>query len=341
MPVSRADLTDLAECAFRATGVAPQDARAAAKGLVLAEMMGITTHGIRRVSSYAKRLRSGGIDPHAQISVEHVSSGLLRLDGGNGLGPAVAMRALDAVQDAARDTGIAAVFCRNSNHIGALSPYLWLTAEAGLACIMTTNATPMMAPTGGRKARLGNNPLGFGFPGVDGAHVLLDIAMSVSSRSRIRDAAAAGKPIPEGWATDENGQTTTDAAAAMAGLLLPIGGHKGYGLALCLDMLAGVFSGAAFLSGIVSLGDQPDAAQNLGQTIIVIDFARMMPKDEAKRRMTQVAKVLNCTPRSDTDMPVRLPGERAIASLRRCEADGIEVPNVVLTDLRALAAGAS
>lgn len=335
--LSRGALTDLAAAAFRGTGVGAAEAEAAAIILVLAEMMEIRTHGVRRVPVYGARLRNGGIDPAARIACEVLAPGLRRIDGANGLGPAIGARALEEAIAAARETGIAAVFCRRSNHFGAVAPYALLAARAGFISIIGSNATPLLAPAGGREARVGNNPLGFGFPRPGGDPVILDMAMSVAARSKIRDAAEAGRPIPAGWATDRAGRPTTDAASAMAGLLLPIGGHKGLGLALAVDLLGGLLSGAAFLTGTASLTAQPGAAQDLGQVFVLIDARRLMPESELASRMEAFARALHETPRIDEATSVRLPGERALACLARAESDGVAIDRVLLRALEAMA----
>ncbi|MEL6265799.1 MAG: Ldh family oxidoreductase, partial [Pseudomonadota bacterium] len=246
--LTRAEASALATAAFEGTGVAPGPAAAAAEVLVIAEMMGIATHGLKRVPAYGRRLDAGGIDATARIEVAAPLPAIRMIDGRGGLGPAVAARALDEAVAAARSSGIAIALCRRSNHLGPLAPYLWRAAERGFATIAMSTAMAMMAPTGGREARLGNNPLGIGVPDPGGRHVLLDMALSVAARSHIREAAAAGRPIPPGWATDAAGRPTEDAAAALAGLVLPAGGYKGYGLAAAVDLFAGVLAGAASLT---------------------------------------------------------------------------------------------
>jgi LDH2 family malate/lactate/ureidoglycolate dehydrogenase len=133
----------------------------AAEMITMAEMMGIATHGLARVENYVDRLRAGGMNPKAEPQITAPAPALLKVDGYNGLGAAVALRAMQAAMNAARKTGIAAAFCRRSTHLGALAPLLWIAASDGFAAIITTNTAPMIAPAGGRTAVLGNAPLGF------------------------------------------------------------------------------------------------------------------------------------------------------------------------------------
>ncbi|WP_265516881.1 Ldh family oxidoreductase [Nitratireductor luteus] len=332
-------LEGLAARAFSALGVPDVEAEQAAAILVLAEMMGISTHGIARVATYGERLKSGGIDARARIESTRVAPALVQLEGGNGLGPAVGARALATAMDSALETGVGVTLCRGSNHFGAVAPYCWQACEAGFAVIAMSNTTPMIAPTGGRTPALGNNPIGFGFPGPEGRHFIFDMAISVAARSHIRRAAEAGEPIPDGWATDSEGRPTRDAAAAMRGMLHGIGGHKGYGLALAVDMLAGVLSGAAFLTDVADLAREPEASQNLGQAFILIDVSRLLDAAELAARMDGARDMLTSVPPVDPDSPVRLPGDRALARMRRARTEGIAVPDRILDDLRALACG--
>ncbi|MBM9593883.1 Ldh family oxidoreductase [Roseitranquillus sediminis] len=336
--IEEAELKTLAERGLRALGVPEGQARDCATILVLADLMGIGTHGVARVSAYGSRLRTGGIKAAADMVMERLAPGMARLDGDNGLGPAIGMRALDEALDLAGETGIAAVFCRNSNHFGPIAPYAYLAAEQGFASLIASNATTTIAPTGGREARLGNNPMGFGFPNPGGDPVLLDMAMSVVARARIRNAAKAGQQIPDSWATDREGRPTTDPNAALAGFLAPIGGYKGYGLSLAVDLLTGLLSGGSYLTHVSSWQDNPEAPQDLGHTFVLMDARRLGAQAWLAERMNDFAAILHDTPRAEAEVPVMLPGERELDRMRRQKADGIALDPALLEELRALAA---
>ncbi|MCT7376691.1 Ldh family oxidoreductase [Chelativorans salis] len=337
--IAQGALEGLAARAFSGLGVPDAEAGQAAAVLVLAEMMGISTHGIARVVTYGKRLASGGIDAGARIESTRIAPAFVQLDGGNGLGPAVGARALSTAMESAWESGVGVTLCRGSNHFGAVAPYCWQACEAGFAAIVMSNTTPLIAPTGGRTPAVGNNPIGFGFPGPEGRHVIVDMAISVAARSHIRRAAEAGEPIPDDWATDAEGRPTRDASAAMRGMLMGIGRHKGYGLALAVDMLAGVLSGAAFLTEVADLSREPGASQNLGHAFLLIDVSRLLNAAELAERMDRARDMLTSVMPVDPDSPVRLPGDRALARMRRARTEGIAVPDRVLDDLRALANG--
>ena len=330
-------LTSLAVGAFTACGVPGEDARRTARILILADMMKLHTHGVSRLISYCERLRIGGIAAMPEIRCETLAPAIRRIDGGNGLGPLVGMRALDAAMEAARETGIAMVLCRGSSHFGPVAPYAWLAAEQGFGSMIGSNASVTIAPTGGREPKLGNNPLGFGFPDPDGEPIILDMAMSVVARAKIRDAAAAGEPIPDTWATDAEGRATTDPVAALKGCLLPFGGYKGYGLSLCVDLLAGLLSGASYLTHVNPWVERPEAPQNLGHAFVLIDAARLLPTAELHGRMQDFGSILRSSPPVDPGRPVMLPGEREIAHLRRAEREGMAMPRATLEMVRAIA----
>ncbi|MGB0087063.1 MAG: Ldh family oxidoreductase [Rhodomicrobiaceae bacterium] len=335
--IGEAELTALTIGIFRRLGLSQADADYAASILILGDLFGIPTHGVVRVPSYAERLRLGGMKAQPNITVQKVAPPLLRVDGDNGVGPLVGRRALDSAIEAAAEAGMALAVVRGSNHFGAIGPYCYLAAEAGFASIIGSNASMTIAPWGGSEARLGNNPIGFGMPHPQGDPFILDMAMSVAARGKIRSAMAEGKTIPEGWATDAAGRPTTDPAEALKGFLLPIGGHKGYGLALTVDLFAGLLSGAAYLSHVRSWLDEPGEPQNLGHFFLLIDVKRLMPEVELGRRMTDFAGILHATPPADPERPVKLPGEIEMTRFRRRRAEGIRISAELRRQLEDLA----
>lgn len=337
--IRAAHLTELTNRALRAAGLSEPDAARVADVLVLADLFGIHTHGVSRIPQYLDRALVGGVDVTAEVTVERVAPALARVDGANGLGPLVGSHALEAALDGARETGIGAAFARGSNHFGPVMPYLFQAAAQGFASIIASNATTTIAPWGGREARLGNNPLGWGVPRPGGDPVLLDIAMSVVARAKIRAAAKAGESIPDTWATDRAGVPTTDPHAALDGFLQPAGGHKGYGLALMVDMFAGLLSGAGYLTRVSSWNDNPDRPQDLGHVFILIDATRLLPADALAGRVDDFTGILHDTPPADPARPVQVPGERELANYHRQRRDGVEVAEDDLRLLRELAEG--
>lgn len=332
------ELLELGTRAFEGLGLAHEDARDVARILVMADLFGLSTHGLGRIESYGERLGVGGIQAKPRITREQRAPAIVCIDGDNGVGPLVGMRALEAAMDTARQTGVGVAFARGSNHFGPVSPYSLIAAEAGFASIIGSNATTTIAPWGGSDARLGNSPVGFGVPNPGGRPFLLDMAISVAARAKIRNALKRGDAIPDTWATDKAGRTTTDPAAALEGFLLPIGGHKGYGLALLVDLFAGLLSGAAYLTHVKSWVDAPDEPQNLGHFFILIDTRHLGSTIWLAQRMNDFAAILHGSPPAEASRPVLVPGEIELDNLARHRRDGLALDPAVLALLEEHAA---
>jgi len=341
LTITEARLSELATKALRGLGLRHEDAIDASRILVLADLFGVSTHGVSRIESYGERLEIGGIKARPNIQLERVAPAIIKVDGDNGVGPLVGYRALKAAMEIARETGVALALARGSNHFGPVAPYNFIAAEAGFASIIGSNATTTIAPWGGREARLGNSPVGFGVPTPNGQPIILDMAISVVARAKIRNAAKRGEPIPSTWATDKDGKPTTDPKAALDGFLLPIGGHKGYGLALIVDLFAGLLSGAAYLTHVKSWVDVPHEPQNLGHFFFLIDTRGLGPTTWLAGRMNDFSEILHATPPSDPASPVLVPGEIEMRNLMRQRQDGIAIDPELLAKIDAYAARAA
>jgi LDH2 family malate/lactate/ureidoglycolate dehydrogenase len=341
MTLTENELHALATRALAGLGLSATDAGDAARILVLGDLFGVHTHGVSRLESYGERLELGGIDAKAEIRIERVAPTLVKVDGGNGVGPLVGYRALESAMQIAREFGVAVAFVRNSNHFGAIAPYSLIAAEAGFASIIGSNSSTTIAPTGGREAKLGNSPVAFGIPNPGGRPIILDMAVSVVARAKIRDALKRGESIPDTWATGKDGKPTTDPQAALDGFLLPIGGYKGYGLALIVDLFAGLLSGAAYLTHVTSWVDEPQAPQNLGHFFILIDTRSLGPSTWLAERMKDFVHILHATPPADASKPVLVPGELEMDKLERHRRDGIPVEPALRAKLEAYAARAA
>ena len=336
--MTEAELQSLATRALEGLGLARADASEVARILVMGDLFGHATHGVLRLESYGQRIDAGAIRADAQPVLEDLAPAIVRVDGNGAIGPLAGMRALRAAMDRARATGVGLALVRNGNHFGAIAPYCWLAAQEGFATVIGSNASTTVAPTGGREERLGNNPLALGVPRPDADPIILDMAMSVVARGRIRAAAKRGEKIPDTWATDREGRATTDPAAALEGFLLPFGGYKGYGLALMVDLLAGVLSGAAYLTHVKSWLDEPEAPGNLGHFFLAIDTRRLGTAEWLAGRLADFAAIVHATPRADPATPVRLPGEIEMGNLARHRRDGIDIDPALRSTLEAFAA---
>lgn len=334
MKLSVTELTALAGAAFRGLGLRPEDAELVAQVLVTADLFGLHTHGVSRIESYGERIEIGGIAARPDIRVEPLATVIARVDGANGVGPLVGMRSLQTAMDIASRHGAAVVLARRSNHFGPIAPYNWFAAQKGFASIIGSNATTTIAPWGGSDARLGNSPIGFAVPRPGADPFMLDMALSVVARAKIREALKRGESIPADWATDPQGRPTTDPAVALKGFLQAIGGHKGYGLALWVDLFAGLLSNAAYLTHIKSWVDAPDEPQNLGHFFILIDTRVLGSTDWLAERMSDFASILQASPPIDPDRPVIMPGKIEFDSMRRSQTSGIDVDDSTLATLR-------
>lgn len=338
--ISETQLLELATDALRGLGLTRQDAADASRILVLADLFGIYTHGVSRIESYGERLQIGGVKQRPDIKVTKLAPTLVNVDGDNGLGPVVGYRALQAAMEMAREFGMGMAYAHASNHFGPIAPYCHIAAEAGFASIIGSNATTTIAPSGGREERLGNNPLGVCVPRPGGDPVMLDMAMSVAARAKIRQALARGEAIPPTWATDRDGKPTTDPKAALDGFLLPVGGYKGYGLALMVDLFAGVLSGAAYLTHVRSWVDNPEEPQNLGHFFLLIDTRPLGSSSWLAERMADFCSIVHATPAADPNAPVLLPGEIELGRMARQRSEGISLDTALLEKIKAHAARA-
>jgi ureidoglycolate dehydrogenase (NAD+) len=338
--ISEAELRALGVQAFQNLGLARKDAEDTCRIMVLADLFGISTHGMSRFESYSERLVLKGINPRPAINVERVAPALVKVDGDNGVGPLVGMRSLQAAMDVARECGVGIALARGSNHFGPVSPYSYIAAEAGFASMIASNASTTIAPWGGSDTRLGNNPLGFGVPHPQGRPFLLDMAMSVVARAKIRNALKRGEAIPATWATDKQGRATTDPKQALDGFLQPFGGHKGYGLALLVDLFAGLLSDAAYLTHVKSWLDAPEQPQNLGHFFLLIDTKVLGSGAWLAQRMTDFAAILHASPPADSRQPVIVPGEIELEKMEHQRQHGISIDTTALDIVRRCAAGA-
>jgi len=333
--LAAADLSELAVGAFIRAGAADSDARETVDILVTGEMMGIPTHGMIRVPEYIHRIGLGGINVAPDIRVERRAAALAVIDADNALGPVAGMRGLAAALEMAQETGIAYAGVAESNHFGPLAPYALQACARGMAIIIGSNATTTMPPWGGAEARIGNNPLCIALPNPDGAHFILDMAMSVAARGKIRRALREGAAIPEGWAVTRDGRPTTDPAEALEGFLLPMGGHKGSGLSQAVDLLAGLLPCGAFLTGISSWVENPGAPQRIGHFFIAIDAARLRGPGYGQA-VREFLQIVTSTPPADSGQPMLYPGQLEQQRLDAALCDGVSLPAALLAEIKEL-----
>lgn len=328
--LSLAEAEALAAAALEASGASAASARATARALVAAEADGQAGHGLSRVASYALHARCGKVVGDAVPGVTRVATAALRVDAGHGFAYPAIDAAFDQLIPLAREAGIAVAVLHHSHHFGQAGAHAERLAEAGLIGIVLGNTPKAMAFWGGRQARLGTNPLAFAAPQPgERAPLVIDLALSVAARGKIVAAQKAGKPIPEGWAVDADGQPTTDPTAALAGTLLPIGGAKGGALALMIEILAASLTGSAFGWEASSFFDDRGGPPDMGQVFIALNPGPL--SDSAfPARMQVLLDAIAAEP------DVRMPGERRLAARARAAREGLTIPRAIHAEILAL-----
>ena len=315
---------------LRELDVAAGDASVVADSLVEAELEGQSGHGAIRFPFVLERLKAGWISPRPTMRIVNESPAGALLDGGNGLGPVVGMRALGIAAAKARTQGVGLCAVRRSNHVGSFGFYVSKAAADGLIAIGFGNTPPAMAPPGSATPILGTNPVAAAFP-TSGAPVVVDLATSQVARGRILKASKSGQTIPAGWAIDSEGNDTTDPNQALKGSLKPLGGAKGFALALIVEALSGVLAGAAVGPDVGGTYINSDRESNLGLCFMVIDPAAF---DAAfPERMAALADVIRDVEPLDRNAPVRVPGDRRHTESAARREDGIELPDQLVRDL--------
>ena len=326
-----ADLEDLMDRALRASGATPAMARATAHALAVAESEGLGSHGASRIPQYCGHVKNGRANGAAVPVVSRDSRAAAVVDARQGLAfEACALAAREAARRA-KEYGVSYVAVTNSNHFGVAAYHLESIVAAGLVGIAFGNSPAALPAWGGKRALFGTNPIAAAFPRRAGPPLVIDLSLSAVARGRIMVAARDGKPIPEGWALDKEGRPTTDARAALEGVMLPAGGAKGAMLALIVELLVGALSGAAYGFESDSFFTQEGRPTRIGQAIIAIDPGALAGEAVyAERVETLIAAMLQ-------DPEVRLPGERRRASRERAAREGVEIPAELLAGIRGLA----
>lgn len=336
LPVYRAaELTAFVKRVFERLGMSGADAGLAADALLRADLEGNESHGISRLPVYAKRIRENRIAANPAIGFEPAGA-VLKVDGGNGLGQVVAYRAMEAAVPMARQNGMAGVFIRNSNHFGTAAYFCQQACREGMALIAMTNSPPGIPPWGGKRAFFGTNPIAFGFPRRNGPPVIVDMSSSVVARGKIILADKLGEKIPLGWAIDETGTATTDPAEALRGAVLPLGGAKGYALAMAIELMCGVLSGAAFGPHVNNLYKDGDPAANVGHSFLLLNLSGWMSMDRYFDTMDAFIEEVKGSPTAAGVDEICYPGERRSRIYTERFAEGLTVAREVADELTRL-----
>ena len=333
MNVTTESLTGFVSGIFQAGGCSEAGARDMAECLVQTNLWGIDSHGVLRTPEYLKRFQSGAMNNQPEIRSLKSGSGLEVLDADNGAGYVAGRAAMTRAIELAKTGNIAAVGIINSNHCGAASLYARMALEHGMIGIAMSNVAPNMVAPGGSKPITGNNHIAVAVPTFAEFPFVFDISLSAVSGGKILVAAKNGEEIPLGWATDREGHPTTDPNIGFKGFLLPMGGHKGFGLSLLVDILCGVITGGSFQHQLKSMYVYPNDPSNTAHLMLVINPLFLMSKEQLKERMAEFFQTVKQSPMWDAEGEMLLPGEIEYRKENERRSSGIPIPEPLYKEL--------
>jgi len=320
--------------------VSAEDARIVADVLISADMRGVESHGIIRLDTYyGSRLRKGLIDPASPLKVLNETAATIAYDAGTGLGQVVSYHAMNRCIEKANESGACMVTMRNSNHYGIAGYYAMMALPHNMIGISFTNAQPLVAPTYGRTAMLGTNPIAVAAPAGKNQPYVLDMATSIVPIGRVTVYQKAGRQIPEGWGVDKEGLVTTDPSSVLAGgALMALGGtdimrgYKGYGLALMVDIFSGILSGSAFGKDVGRPNTNRPA--DVGHFFAALKIEAFRPIDEFKRDMDALLDQLKEAPKAAGQERIYIHGEKEFELAERFAREGVPLMSEVVKSLK-------
>jgi len=337
--IDEAELYRFTHQVFEAAGMPPENAALVADNLTQGELHGLGSHGVSRLLAvYVKRLRVGAVNPAPNVTVVRRQGSTGVVDGDNGPGAVVGTAAMRLALELAQEHGSGWVTARNSNHYGAAFLYTRMALPLGMIGFSTTAAVPQVAPYGGNAAALGTNPLCIAVPGGERGPIILDMATTVVARGKVQLAALEGKSIPLGWAVDADGRPTSDPVAASKGRMLPLGGYKGYGLALMVEVFSSILTGAAFGQGIGELFADFDRGQGMGHFFGALDVSGFMPLDAFRQRVDALIAYVKGMPLADDAEEILVPGEPEARNAAAYRVAGIPIEREVVATMNGVAA---
>lgn len=321
-------LTALAIDSLRAAGASQATAESTARALVYADQRGLSSHGVSRLPMYCAQLRNGRVDPVAQPAIVSDRDAAVLVDAADGLAYPACDLAVTTLVERARRFGSAVAGVKRSHHFGVGAAHLAALGEAGMVALAFSNSPAAMAAWGGRHALFGTNPIAAVFPRRNGAPLVIDLALSQIARGKIAIAARDGKPIPEGWATTRDGQPTTDARAALDGMMLPFGGAKGAMLALIVELLAAALTGANFGYEAGSFLTEEGERSRIGHLFWAIDPGALAGDSAYLSRVEALIEMMLA------DEDVRLPGYRREQLADAVQKEGVDIPDALIGQLK-------
>lgn len=330
-PVTPAVLEKFCVSAMTKAGMTALDADTTAKVLATTDTWGVYTHGTKQLRGLLKNFRDNRMDINAKAEIVKEGTSFALMDGHHSMPMVSSVFAMELAIEKARKTGCATVAIRNSGHYGGAGYYANMAAEKNMFGMSVTNVDPGVAVPGSRVPLLGTNPIAYAVPAGKEYPIMLDIATSVVAASKIYAARDTGKPIPEGWIIDKDGLPTTDATGYPAvGAMLPMAGHKGYGIALMVEILSGILAGGAFGPEVVSWMMDSPRAVNQSHAFVVINIDAFIPIDLFKTRMDSLIQFIKNAPKAKGTEKIYLPGEMEWISRGKALKEGMLLPDHVM-----------
>lgn len=330
--VQARDLEGFAARALAAVGLPAEDADHVARLMVLADLRGADGHGIFRLPQYVRRIRAGGINVRPNIRVVRETDAVALVDGDNGMGHLVMRFATRLAMEKAERQAVGWVGVRRSNHAGPASLYAMMPLEREMVGLyLAVGNANHMPPWGGVELLLSTNPIAVAVPAFDEPPVVLDMATTVVAYGRVKTAAQRGETMPEGWMIDAQGRPLTDPRRAEEGFLLPIGGYKGYGLALVFGLLAGALNGAALGRSVVDFNKDDVTPTNTGQAILALKIEQFSPVDAFKREVDTIIRDIRNSKKMPGVERIRVPGEVSHATYGERTRTGIPMNDALIS----------
>jgi LDH2 family malate/lactate/ureidoglycolate dehydrogenase len=324
--------------AFEAVGMPAADARIVGTLMAEADLQGSDGHGVIRLPQYVKRIRAGGVNLRPNIQVIRERAGMALIHGDNAMGHLVMKRAAELAIQKARDAGVAWVGAQWSNHAGPASLYAKMPlAHDMIGLYFAVGNANHLPPWGGLDMLLSTNPIAAAIPAAEESPIVLDMATTVAAYGKVKAKAQRGEPMPEGWMIDREGKPLTDPKRANEGVLLPIGGYKGYGLALVVGLIAGTLNRAAMGKDVIDFNADAASPTNTGQAIVAIDPSAFGDIGEFKKAVDTVIRDLHASERIPGVDRIRVPGERSHELAVQQRASGIAIAAALMQTLDRLA----
>ncbi len=335
MKVTAEELSLAAAVILEGLGETSDNAAKAADCMAYADMTGVVTHGTYLLKNISNRVKAGilNLPTCAEIAKDDMATAIV--DGGNGLGFIAARLAMETAVKKAGEYGVGWVLIRSTNNVGCLGYYANIAVRSGMIGVAACNANAAMAPWGGREAFLGTNPISVGIPAGEENPIILDMASSLVARGKIRKASRENKQIPEGWALDGSGAPTTDPDEALKGSLLPMGGPKGSGLAMIVDIISGMLSGSKYGLDVTSF-HSPDGPTGVGGICIALDISRFMDLCDFTGKVDDYVKTVKSLKTAEGHSSIYMPGEIENTKLAVSRESGIDLDATALDTINVL-----